>query len=312
MMIVNDLAAIAGSLQRSCITIGNFDGVHKGHQQLFQHIRKKALACGATSVAITFDPHPAKVVSGGKALPLITLTEQKLELIAGEGIDICLVLPFNKNFAALSAREFVSSCLVEDLQMKHLVIGYDYAFGKGREGDYDTLKELGRDMGFEVDQLPAYAIEGQVVSSSFIRDMIMAGRVFEARKFLGRFYTVKGRVLHGAKRGGDLLGFPTANMCLVDELRPALGVYAVWVKHGDSFFSGVSNIGYNPTFGENALSVEVHILDFSGDIYGQILQVQFVKRLRLEKKFFSVGELQAQIIEDVRHGREVLAGLEPY
>ncbi|WP_461211256.1 bifunctional riboflavin kinase/FAD synthetase [Desulfocurvus sp. DL9XJH121] len=307
MIVVRDLEELRGTLSGSCVTIGNFDGVHKGHQKLLARTREKAVASGSEAVAVTFDPHPLQVLAPDHAPPFITLIDQKLELIGRMGIELCVVLAFSREMAALSPEEFVQRYLLDGLCMRQMVIGYDYAFGKGRAGNYELLKALGAKLGFSVERVGPHMFEGAVVSSTRIRDMVRAGQVWEARPLLGRFYTVRGRILHGADRGGRLLGFPTANLKLVDELFPALGVYAVWATLDGRTMPAVANIGYNPTFGNDALSVEVHIMDFAGDIYGRDLRVQFVQRLRSEKKFNGVDELRAQIARDIELARTILA-----
>ena len=294
----------------SCVTIGNFDGVHIGHQKLIQRTRERARARGLRSVVVTFDPHPLRVLTNRKTPPFITLTEQKLELIAALGVDATLLLTFTREMAALSPAEFVRTFLVEGISMRDLVIGYDYAFGRNRSGDFTVLSALGREMEFTVEQLDPVMHEGTVVSSTRIRDLIQAGMVWEARLLLSRFYRVSGSVVHGRNRGGRLLGFPTANIALTDELFPRRGVYAVWAETEGAFLPAVANIGYNPTFGNDTLSVEVHLLDFDKNIYGRPMHVHFVQFLRDEKKFSGVEELVAQIGKDITLGRRILSSPE--
>lgn len=307
MIVIKDINELRDTLRGSCVTIGNFDGVHKGHQKLLKRTREKARAYDAESVVMTFDPHPLQVLAPSHTPPFITMTEQKLELISKQDIEICALLGFTREMAAMEPEEFVRTFLVEGLNMKHMVIGYDYAFGKGRKGNFELLKSLGERYGFSVERVGPFMKDGAIVSSTRIRDLVKAGKVWEARPLLGRFYTVKGEVQHGENRGGRLLGFPTANLKLADELFPATGVYAVWASVGDDLCPGVANIGYNPTFGNDFLSVEVHLFDFSGDIYGQDLRVQFVQRLRSEKKFNGLDELKSQIAKDIELGRTILS-----
>ena len=289
----------------SCVTIGNFDGVHVGHQVLLQRTRDKAAAQGMSSVVITFDPHPLRVVRG-LTPPFITLKQQKLELLSNQGLDFVLCLEFTTKTAQLSPEDFVRRYLVQGLMLKDLVIGHDYAFGKGGQGNYELLKTLGRRYDFLVEKIDPVIQEGDVVSSTRIRTLIQEGRVLEARPLLGRFYQVTGEVIQGKKRGGPVLGVPTANLKLVDELFPKPGVYAVWAQHGEQILPGVANVGYNPTFDQQELSVEVHIFDFEEDIYGQTLRVHFVKRLRDEKKFSGVEELLSWIRRDMQEARTML------
>jgi riboflavin kinase / FMN adenylyltransferase len=291
----------------ACVTIGNFDGVHLGHQKLMRRVRDKARMRKLKSVVVTFDPHPLRVILGRKTPPFITMTDQKLELISAQGIDFTLCLRFTLDMAALEPEEFVRTYLVEGLNTKELLVGYDYAFGKNRKGNFEVLRSLGEVYGYNAEQMEPVLVEGAVVSSTRIRDMIQAGTVWEVHPLLGRFYRISGTVIHGRNRGGKLLGFPTANIQLTDELFPKPGVYAVWTEAGGHIHPAVANIGFNPTFENKALSVEVHILDFKKDIYGQTINVHFVQRLRDEKKFGSLEDLIGQIRKDIDVGRTILS-----
>lgn len=299
----------------SAVTIGNFDGVHKGHQRLIRGVLEKARAGGLASVVTTFCPHPLQVLVGPHTPELITTREQKLDLLATMGLDLTLMLEFTKAMAAMEPEAFVKTCLVEWLRCKELVVGYDWSFGKGRAGNFETIRKLGQKYGFACERLAPIMLHGDVVSSTRIRDCIQAGEVWEARALLGRFYAVRGEVVHGHKRGGAQLGFPTANLTLENEVKPRHGVYAVWVQVEGDFESGVvgghvrpgvANIGRNPTFGNEEVSVEVHLLDFAQDLYGQELRVHFVQFLRPEQKFDGVEALVAQITQDVQQGRTIL------
>lgn len=286
-------------------TIGNFDGVHLGHQKLLARVKEQARQKKLTSLVITFDPHPLRVLIG-ETPPFITLTDQKMELLKRQGLDAVLCLQFDKQMAALSPEDFVLEYLVKGVNLKQLVIGHDYTFGQGRRGDFDLLKEMGQEYGFEVEQIDPVYLDQEVVSSTRIRNMVLEGSVKEVRPLLGRFYQVKGTVKEGKKRGGPLLGVPTANLKLVDELSPKTGVYAVWAEVNDRLYKGMANLGYNPTFGQEALSMEVHILDFDQNIYGQDLKVHFVERIRDERKFSDVEDLKSQIFKDIEQGKEIL------
>lgn len=297
-----------GGLERgSCVTIGNFDGVHKGHQLLISRVRDRALQLGVPSVVITFEPHPLRFFTGRKTPPFITLYDQKAELIGALGVDVLLCLEFNAEMASMTAEDFVRRILVDGVHARELFIGYDYAFGKGRSGNFALLSTLGAAQGFHVEQLEPVLVGQAVVSSTRIRDLVEAGDVWGARPLLGRFYRVSGTVVHGQNRGGRLLGFPTANLRLVDELFPKTGVYCCWAEIGGTLHRSVANIGYNPTFGNDALSVEVHILDLDADLYGTPLRVHFVQRLRGERKFSSLDELKGQIAKDIALAGTVLA-----
>jgi riboflavin kinase/FMN adenylyltransferase len=306
MIVVNNVEDIRGTLETSCLTIGNFDGVHLGHQKLILRTLEKARKHGQSCIVVTFDPHPLRVLVGPNTPPFITLTEQKVELISKLGPEITVILPFNRELAALPPDEFVRKYLMNGLAMREMVIGYDYAFGKKRAGNYEMLKAMGEQEGFGVERIPPVLVEGAVVSSTRIRDMVQAGKVWDARRLLGRFYIVRGQVQHGRDRGGKLLGFPTANLKLTDELVPLTGVYAVWAVINKKPMKAVANIGFNPTFGNDAISVEIHVLDFNGDLYGQSLDVHFVQRLRAEKKFSGLDELKAQISRDAQLARTIL------
>jgi riboflavin kinase/FMN adenylyltransferase len=306
MIVVTRIADIHEALNGVCLTIGNFDGVHMGHAKLLQRVRDRAAATGLVSVALTFDPHPRRVLMGNAAPPAITMTPHKLECIEAAGIQVAVVLPFTRELAAREPEEFVREALVEGLFLRHLVIGYDYAFGKGRKGNFELLSALGQKYGFGVERLDPVIINDAVVSSTRIRDMVQAGKVWEVRPLLGRFHQVRGTVVHGQKRGRKL-GFPTANLALSDELVPLPGVYAVWVDVAGVIRPGVANIGKNPTFGEFEMSVEAHILDYKGKLYGEPLRVHFVQRIRSEKKFSGPDALIARIRADIGLARMILA-----
>jgi len=307
MIIVRNIEELEDVIAGSCVTIGNFDGVHKGHQKLIQLACSRAKSQGLVSVVVTFDPHPLRVLRDDRTPPFITLTEQKLELISQYGPQVCLLLEFNMDMARLAPEDFVKKYLLDGLNMKEMIVGYDYHLGKGRAGNFETLKELGAKHNFSVDRLDPVSIEDAVVSSTRIRDLVQAGHVWPVRPLLGRFYQIKGEVVHGMNRGGRLLGFPTANIKLVDELFPKPGVYAIWVEIDNKAHMGVANIGKNPTFGNDALSVEAHIIDFEGDIYGRDIRVHFVQRIRDEKKFSGIDELKERIATDTALGRQILS-----
>ncbi len=307
MIVAHSIKELAGSIAGASVTIGNFDGVHLGHQKLVTLACARAKAQELISVVITFDPHPLRVLVGLHTPPFITLTEQKLQLIAGLGPNIALVINFTRELAALSPRQFVKNFLVQGLNTRELVVGYDYHMGKGRSGNFETLVKLGQEFGFDVDRIDPVSKNGAIVSSTRIRDLIQAGHVWEAQPLLSRFYQVKGTVVRGMDRGGKLLGFPTANLKLVDDLIPRLGVYAVWVEVGDETVPAVANIGTNPTFGNKAVSVEAHLLDFDRDIYNTDIRIHFIQRIRDERKFDSLDALIARIKIDVDLARKILS-----
>lgn len=311
MDIHTSLAQIPAPFPYACITIGNFDGVHLGHQQLFDAVRRLARQHQGTAVAITFDPHPLQVVCPERGIKLISTCEQKAELIAQAGVDQLLVLPFTPEFAAMAAESFVDEVLIKTLGVRELVVGYDYAFGKGRRGDTNFLKAQGREKGFTVRVIEAYTVDEMVVSSSKVRELVAAGQMEEVTKLLGRFYQLRGVVQVGKKRGGSILGFPTANLSINEnDLCPRHGVYVTQVIYDGKCYGGVLNIGYNPTFAEGRLSAETHIFDFNQDIYGKPLKINLIKHLRGERKFNSPGELATQIARDAAEAKKVLAAAE--
>jgi riboflavin kinase / FMN adenylyltransferase len=310
MKLIETLADIKTPFTKAVITIGNFDGVHIGHQALFHTVIEKADAIGGTSVAMTFEPHPIRVLKPNGHPPLITLYEQKVELIAKTGIDVLICIPFDQDFAALSAKAFVRDLLLDTIGVKAIVVGRDYTFGRKREGDVAMLQEMAAGGGFEVlvtDWIHAYNGHRERISSTNIRNAVHAGDMQAAKRMLGRYYQIRGLVAQGRNRGGKLLGFPTANINLQDELCPQSGIYAVTVDHEDKTLPGVANIGYSPTFDDHIFTVEVHILDFDADIYNRQIKVNFIKRLRKERKFDSLEALSTQIGKDVEAAREILA-----
>jgi riboflavin kinase/FMN adenylyltransferase len=310
MKIIQDIETITEPFKNAVITIGNFDGVHIGHQALFHEVIERADAMDGTSIAMTFEPHPIRVISNNGHPPLITLYEQKAELVEKAGIDVMICMPFTKEFAAVSARRFVEEILVKRIGMKAIVVGQDYTFGNRREGNVDLLKTYSAEMDFQVvvaDWIQSATIHNDRISSTAIRQLVTEGRMQKAAKMLGRNYQIRGTVAHCRDRGVKLLGIPTANINLHDELSPKKGVYAVIVDHDDQRYPGVANIGYSPTFDDHIFTVEVHILDFKKDIYGDKIMVNFVRRLRDEIKFSGIDELIAQIQTDIRDSREILA-----
>ena len=310
MELVEDIEKIENPYNKGVITIGNFDGVHIGHQALFHEVIEKADAIGGTSIAMTFEPHPLRVMKQNNHPPLITLYEQKSELIERTGIDVLICVPFTLEFAALSAEQFIKDLLVKRIGMKAIVVGQDYSFGKNRQGDLNLLKTYGPVFGFEVIVAgwikSARAIADRI-SSTRIRELVMEGRMEQAEKMLGRNYQIRGKVVTGRDRGGKLLGIPTANINLHDELCPKTGIYAVTVECEGQHLLGVANIGYSPTFEDHEFTVEVHILDFNMNIYDKKIRVNFIKRIRDEIKFSSIDGLIDQIKLDIAAAREILA-----
>jgi riboflavin kinase/FMN adenylyltransferase len=310
MELIEHIDKIEKPFKNAVITIGNFDGVHIGHQALFHEVIDKADALSGTSIVMTFEPHPARVLKKNDHPPLITLYEQKVELIASSGVDVLICVPFTREFAAISAKEFVEDILLKRIGMKAIVLGRDYTFGRNREGNLDLLQTYAENLGFEVivaDWIQTLHTQPGRISSTHTRELVMAGKVAEAQKLLGRYYQIRGIVATGSNRGGRLLGFPTANITLHDELCPKTGIYAVTVEYGSKQYKGVANIGYRPTFDENEFAVEVHILDFNDNIYGQKIRINFIQRIRDEIKFSNISELSDQIKKDIVKAREILS-----
>ncbi|PIE62935.1 MAG: riboflavin biosynthesis protein RibF [Desulfobacterales bacterium] len=305
MKIYWNLEEIPESFSYACVTIGNFDGVHLGHQLLFNEVRRRARVHGGTAVAITFDPHPLEVLRPD-GVKLLSSCEEKVALVEQAGLDVLVIVPFTRDFAAITAEHFVAQ-LLDRTGMKELVVGYDYAFGKGRTGDITFLRDQGIKQGFTVTVLDAYYQEGTLVSSTRVRALLAEGEVAAARKLLGRNYQITGEVQRGMQRGSRL-GFPTANLHFSPrEVVPRHGVYVVRVHHGKQSYGGVLNIGCNPTFGAQEALAEVHIFDFDEDIYGKSLKIDLIRFLRKEKKYPDVKALVAQIERDVVAAKTILA-----
>lgn len=284
----------------SAITVGSFDGVHLGHKAIFKYLIDRASDRNLQSIIVTFDPHPRKVLgSGNHELKLLTGLEEKIEQFEQIGVDQVQIIHFTKEFSKLSYIEFVEDILVSKLHVRDMVIGHDHHFGRDREGGLEKLIDLGKNHGFSVKQVPALTTNGQIISSSVIRRHLEEGNIEKANEYLGRFYSIKGKVTAGDGRGRRL-GYPTANIQLhdPDKVIPKRGVYAVDVTYNDKVFKGMMNIGYRPTFDFDPLTLEIHIFNFNDEIYGESLTIHFKKYIREEKKFSSVEELKAQLRED--------------
>ncbi|SFM62455.1 bifunctional riboflavin kinase/FAD synthetase [Thermodesulforhabdus norvegica] len=307
MEIVEGFVRARRKFRNPAVTIGNFDGVHKGHQALIEHARNYAREKEGETVVITFNPHPVKVLCPDCNLKFITPHRTKLELLEQYGVDVVWIIPFTREFASLSAREFVEQCLVDFVGVKHLVVGYDYHFGKGREGNIILLEEMGKTHGFTVEVVPEVIVSGIVVSSTSIRKLIQEGQMKTVTTLLGRPYEIRGPVVHGRGRGARMLGFPTANVRIGDYVPPRTGVYATRVTVDGIKYMGATNLGYNPTFGDTDLSLEVHILDFDRHIYNKVIKVEFIEYIRGEKKFSGIDELADQISRDVECVRQLLS-----
>ncbi|HUI46556.1 MAG TPA: bifunctional riboflavin kinase/FAD synthetase [Nitrospirota bacterium] len=305
MRIVRGLKSYTEQLPKPVLTLGNFDGVHLGHQAIFRKVVSRASDIGGTSIAFTFEPHPLKVIAPERSPRLLNTFHGKMKLLTASGIDVVICANFTRVFADQNPDDFAREVLHEKIGVREVYIGYDYAFGKGREGSIESLKRAGRTYGFEVGVIDAVQVDGVVVSSSAIRDMVAAGRMDDAARLLGRHYSIEGEVVHGTHRG-QKLGFPTANLSTANELLPAYGVYAVLASFNGHSVKGVASIGVRPTFDSGPVSVEVYLLDFKGDLYGKQMDVSFIKRLRGEEKFTDAEGLVRQIRKDVKEAELVL------
>ncbi len=294
--------------QETALTVGVFDGVHLGHQHLLNKLVEQASQEKLLPGVVTFDRHPEEVISPGKGLLCLTNLEQRKALIRGSGISLIVVLPFTLELSQFTAHEFIS-LLRKYLGLRLLVVGPDFALGRNREGNPEALKMLGQELDFKVLQVPPFELEGVIVRSTLIRELLSRGELGKVAKFLGRKFILKGEVLPGADRG-RVLGFPTANI-LPNSLQvvPPDGVYATQVRLGGKVFPSVTNIGVRPTFGGGERWVEVHILGFQGNLYGQRLTIEFLERLRDEVHFASPEQLKTQIEKDIKNA-ESIAGKE--
>jgi riboflavin kinase/FMN adenylyltransferase len=296
----------------SVLTVGTFDGVHRGHQSIVAYLLDRAEQRGGVSTVVSFDPHPRAVVHD-QEVPLLTTVDERAALMAQLDLDRFVVVPFTPALAQLSAREYVEEVLVEGIGLQEIAVGYDHRFGKDREGDCELLQELGASMGFHVDVIPAQHVGDDVVSSSTIRSVLQEeGDVERAAALLGRPYRLSGTVAHGEGRGRQI-GYPTANIEVLDprKLVPRRGVYATMVTLPDGRKQpGMMNIGRRPTFAGMNVTVEVHLLDVKEDLYGETLAVEFLRRLRDEQKFDSAEALAAQLSRDEDHCRTVVEALE--
>jgi riboflavin kinase / FMN adenylyltransferase len=309
MQIVENLAAFdTRAYPKPVLALGNFDGVHLGHQAIFQHVVARAREVAGTSMVFTFEPHPLQVLAPEKAPSLLTTYEQKIRLIAAFGMTVGLRVPFTEQFARQEPLEFVREVLWRRLNIHEVVVGHDFRFGHRRAGTVDFLQAQAEHFGYQVTVIPAIMQGDTVVSSSNIRRLLLAGHVEQAARLLGRYYAIEGPVVEGFRRGRQL-GFPTANVRPINAIVPQKGVYTVRVEWEKRLYPGVANVGYNPTFGNQALSVEAHLFDVDVQLYGATVCVEFLHRIRDERKFASVAELAAQIACDAQEARAVHAQL---
>jgi riboflavin kinase / FMN adenylyltransferase len=290
----------------SVLTIGSFDGVHRGHAALIQTVVEHARDRNAASVVVTLNPHPKLVLRPDSPLPMLSTLDERLSLLAEQHLEYVVIFPFSLEQSKLRAREFVQ-LLRQHLNMVELVCGPNFALGYKREGTIPVLREMGTDLGFTVSVVEPRASDDGMISSTRVREFVAQGQVQQAAKLLGRYPMLRGVVVHGDHRGREL-GYPTANLDIPDgKLIPANGIYAVRVRLGEEWFNGAASIGVRPTFGGGKRLVEIYVLDFSRWIYGEELEVYFVERLRNEEKFDSIQALLEQMAQDVRAARQVLS-----
>lgn len=290
---------------RGCAaTIGNFDGVHRGHQAVIAHLVERARGLGLPAVAVIFEPQPQEFFQGAAAPARLTRLREKLQALNEAGLDRVLCVRFDARLAALDPTEFIERVLVNGLGIRYLAVGDDFRFGRGRAGDYASLEQAGRVYGFTVEPTPTFRNGGARVSSTLVREALAVGDLERARTLLGHAYCISGRVAHGDKRGRTI-GVPTANIHLHRRVVPLKGVYAVTASGvGDSPIAGVANIGTRPTVDGTRALLEVHLFDFDREIYGAHLDIDFLHKLRDERRFDSFEELKQQIARDINEARE--------
>jgi riboflavin kinase/FMN adenylyltransferase len=296
----------------STVTVGSFDGVHLGHQEVLREIARRAGAAGRVSVLVTFEPHPLEVVNPQAAPPLLTTDPERREILAQLPLDYVLLVRFDRQLASLSPEDFVDRVLLEQCQMRELVIGHDHGFGRGRSGDVDTLRRMGALRGFDVDVVDVVDVGEQHVSSSRIRRAVAGGDLATAARMLGRPYQVSGRVGQGERRGRQI-GVPTINLTDIppQKLLPPDGVYAVRVEWRGGRAEGMMNQGPKPTFQDGRRSLEAHLFEFEGNLYGEWVRIEWVERLRDVERFPSIDALKQQLDRDRTRAREVFAAAGP-
>lgn len=306
MKVIRDLNNIPPEFRDAYVTIGNFDGVHLGHIPILKKLIDEAHKENRKALVITFDPHPKRILHPEiKPFYLITSLEEKIKLLEYTGIDGLILIPFDLEFSKTTAEAFVDQILWDKLHIRKIFIGHDYTFGKNKAGNEALLFSRGKKLGFDVDVFHAVKLGDETVSSTRLRYAILNGNVKMAAKLLGRHYNISGTVVPGKSRG-TALGIPTANIKPDNDLLPARGVYAVIVNLGAERYQGVLNIGFNPTFSDNELSIEVFLLDFTGDMYGKKLNILFIERIRDEAKFDKPEQLVEQIKRDIDQARAIL------
>ena len=308
MKIYHSIAEFTSLKKKSVITIGTFDGVHIGHQEIIKKLVKNAKNINGTSIILTFFPHPRIVLQKGNGIQLLTTLEEKISLLEKTGLDYLVIEPFTKGFSRLTALDFVRDVLVQQLHLKKLIIGYDHHFGRNREGNFEQLKEYGTVYDFEVEEIPSQDIEKIAVSSTKIRKALQEGNIKKANAYLGYAFMLSGTIVHG-KGLGKQWNYPTINIHIKEDYKliPKSGVYVVKTMINNTPLFGIMNIGYRPTIDGKYQTIEVHLLDFNADLYGKEIQVQLLYRLRDEQKFASIEQLVSQIRTDEKKARELIS-----
>jgi len=300
MEVIRDISNLKFS-NRTGVALGNFDGIHLGHAVLINKLKNLSELYGYKSVLFTFDDHTLKIINPTRAPQLLTDAEKKIELLSKYGIDFVVMIKFDKDFSLMTYEEFIDKIIIQTLNAGIIVVGYDYRFGRNGEGNTDKLREIGKKCGFDVEIVSPVVVDGIKVSSSYIRELIKKGMVDVIPKYLGRYYSLKGKVVRGMNYGARLLGYPTANIDIDEELCiPRKGVYITRTCVYGQYYMSVTNIGYNPTFSDKSLSIETYIIDYeNGELYDKIIEVEFIKYIRDEIKFSSVEQLRKRINEDI-------------
>jgi riboflavin kinase/FMN adenylyltransferase len=305
MRIINDLAFTSKDFTSPAVTIGSYDGLHLGHQEIIERVIERARSEGGDAVILTFEPHPVKFLHPELQLPLITPKRKKMMLLERFGIDCTINLPFTKNLAHMSAEEFIRDIVLKRIAPRWVIVGFNFSFGKDGKGTAEELTKIGKGLGIGVEIIPPYTVNGEVISSTRIREMIMAGNIAKANSMLGRDFIILGKVIQGHARGRNL-GFPTANLEITSDLYPKKGVYAVTVTVNDKTYQGVMNIGTNPTFGDEEFAVEVFLFNYEDDLYEKELRVAVVEKIRDEQTFPTPDALVQQIEKDVQKAKKIL------
>ncbi len=286
----------------SVVTIGTFDGIHKGHQKIFNKVINASKQSNLSSVVLTFFPHPRIILNKYNDIKMIDTLDEKIEHLEKIGIDNLIIHPFDKKFSLLSADQFIKEYLIEKLKLKHIIIGYDHRFGKGREASVSDLKEYSSEFNFIVDEIDAQEIEKIAISSTKIRDSINQGDLETTKKYLGRFFSLTGKVVKGDGLGKQI-DYPTANILIEEDYKiiPKDGVYYIRTTIDNKLYNGMMNIGHRPTIGNKEKSIEVNLFKFDRDIYYKIISIDVIVKIREEKKFSSINALKAQLAKDEEH-----------